>query len=81
MKILSHSDVFGHIVATERITSSKLIGSYGTPRWHVTLDNGVTYRTAKNASLGYGITNSEYRDTMHRFTLDRWGNLAYVSSE
>lgn len=78
---MPRTDVFGRVVATERITNDKLVGIYGHPRWYVTLDNGVTYRTAKNASLGYGITNAEYRDTMHRYTLDRWGNLAYVSAE
>lgn len=63
--------VTGKIVAAKRVSTS----AYGNPAYMVTLDNGATYRTMDNAGVAYGITNPEYREVDHVFTLTRAGRI------
>lgn len=63
--------VTGKIVSTEHASTSYM----GNPAYWITLDNGETYRTMDNAGLAYGITNPEYRETDHTFTLTRAGRI------
>lgn len=63
--------VTGRVIAAKRVGTS----AYGNPAYMVTLDNGETYRTMDNAGIAYGITNPEYRDTAHVFTLTRAGRI------
>lgn len=63
--------VTGRVTATKHASTSM----YGNPAYCVTLDNGETYRTMDNAMLAYGITNPEYREQPHVFTLTRAGRI------
>lgn len=63
--------ITGKVIATEYASTSYL----GNPAYWVTLDNGETYRTMDNAGLAYGITNPEYREDAHVFTLTRAGRI------
>lgn len=64
-------EVAGRVIATKYASTSYL----GNPSYWVTLDNGETYRTMDNSGLAYGITNPEYRETEHTFTLTRAGRI------
>lgn len=65
------STVTGKVVATHHNSTSY----YGNPQYAVTLDNGETYLTSHNASIAYAITNREYRDNNHVYTLTRAGRI------
>lgn len=67
----ARNTVTGRVTATEHVSTSM----YGNPAYNVTLDNGETYRTMDNAMLAYAITNPEYRDHPHVFTLTRAGRI------
>lgn len=63
--------VTGKVVTTRHNSTSY----YGNPQYAVTLDNGETYLTSHDASIAYAITNREYRDYDHVFTLTRAGRI------
>ena len=70
---------------TGKVTDVKRAGTsgMGNPAYYVTLDavsaegadHSGTYRTMDNAGLAYGITNPEYREAEHVFTLTRAGRI------
>jgi len=67
------ASVTGRVTATKRIGQSR----NGNPSFSVTLNDGVTYRTASDAALSYAIENSEYQKSPHTFGLDRDGKLTH----
>lgn len=68
---MSNNTVTGKVIATKHAGTSGM----GNPAYWVTLDNGEIYRTSANTGLAYGITNPEYRDEAHVFTLTAAGRI------
>jgi hypothetical protein len=56
---------------------------YGNPMMSVALDSDpwAWHRLSNDASLAYGIENSEYRDESHTFALTRAGRISHVVRE
>lgn len=59
------------VVSTERRAG----GTNGNPRYLVTFDNGQNLLTPYDASLGYEITNPEFKEQAHKFGLTKRGTL------
>lgn len=72
---MSNNTLTGTITATKHAGTSY----YGNPAYWVTISteagDTVTLRTQDNSGLAYGITNPEYRDEAHAFTLTRAGRI------
>lgn len=77
--------ITGVVTHTERIGTSTM----GNPTYRVEIrdDSKIdtnepiysSHKTMSNAMIGYAITNSEYRDTVHIFTLTTAGNIRSAS--
>jgi hypothetical protein len=72
--------VTGLVVNVERLGCT----AWGNPMHRVTLStptegfDGVSvFRISNDASLNYGINNSEYRDVPHVFVLTRAGRISH----
>ena len=75
--------VTGRVIDAQRVSTS----TYGNPTYMVTLaisaidgvpaesSEPVNIRTMDDAGLAYGITNPEYREVEHVFTLTRAGRI------
>lgn len=53
------------------------VSAAGNPRATVVLNNGGVYRTEDDASINYGIDNSEYKEQDHDAEI-RGGRLVYL---
>jgi hypothetical protein len=49
----------------------------GNPMWMVTLDDGFNYLTARDADVGFGISNSVYQDVPLIVTIEQ-GRITHV---
>ena len=58
---------------TGKVVSTRHAGTSvnGNPSYWVTMDNGSTYGMRSDTSLAYGITNPEYRESVHEYELTR----------
>lgn len=67
--------ITGVVVETVRARSSQ----FGNPAYRVTVEDEhgdrITRTTAANASIGYAITNREYRETSHSFEVNAAGRI------
>jgi heat shock protein HspQ len=70
--------ITGYLRGTERAGMS----SMGNPNYRLIIEdlNGEyrTYVTQSNASLGYGITNPEYRNALCEFELTKAHRVKYA---
>lgn len=69
--------VRGRVVATERLHSSQ-----GNPRHRVVIEEPggrqTVISTAPRSVIGYAITNPEYQESDHTFTINKHGNIIGV---
>ena len=68
--------ITGRVVATKHAGTSTM----GNPSYWVTLDTGDIFRTSANAGIAYGITNRNFRDEAHVFSLTKAGRISGAMS-
>ncbi|TKK84617.1 hypothetical protein FDA94_28730 [Herbidospora galbida] len=54
------------------------LSSAGNPRFKVTFTNGESAQTQSDASVNYGIENSEYRGVPLKVTFSPNGRITYI---
>ena len=72
---MSHT-ITGRVVATKHAGTSNM----GNPSYWVALDTGDIFRTSANAGIAYEITNRNFRDEAHTFTLTKAGRISGAMS-
>lgn len=71
-----HIEIIKTIAKLERLKLSR----NGNPRFLVTFTDGTTAQTQTDASIGYSIENSEFRDVPVRVSYTRAGRIFDVET-